>query len=172
MKTPIVLTKVTMLYSPAEDRIRMTGRLNGQEAMVFWLTQRVCLTLVRAVGDFVEMATDFPLGADHELVLSFQQSAAMARPDASDPVVADACAESALVERIDIIQHADTALLFFFVRGNEQVQLSLSLQQARQWLGTLRAQFRLAAWSLETWPGWLIGIAEAQQARRGDRQIH
>lgn len=172
MKIPIVLTKVTMLYSPAEDRIRMTGRLNGQDAMVFWLTQRICLTLVRAVGDFVEMATDFPLGSDHELVLSFQQSAAMARPDASDPVVADACSESALVERIDIIQHADTALLLFIVHGNEQVQFSLSLHQARQWLGTLRAQFRLAAWSMETWPGWMVGAMESAPAKRGDRQIH
>ncbi len=172
MKKPIVISKVSLTYSPVEDRMRMTGRVSESEVMVFWLTLRLSQKLVRAVGDFIEKASTIPQGSDPELVLSFQQSAAMVRKEPADPVVAGGDAKMLLVERIDITQRKDVVLLDFFIPDGGSAQLSLSVQNARQWLGVLRMQYQAAGWPMDLWPAWIAGAADKREPSGTSRSVH
>ena len=172
MNKPIILTKVSLRYSSVEDRMRMTGRISEDEVRVFWLTQRISHKLVKAMSDFIEKASPLPPGSDRELMLSFQQSAAMVRNEPSDPVTADSNAPSSLVDRIDISQHKDKISLNFFIPAGGSAQLSLSIQNARQWLGILHAQYQHAAWSLDSWPVWMSGAMDNPEVGRALRNVH
>ena len=172
MNKPIVLSKVSLTYSPVEDRMRMTGRISESEMMVFWLTLRLSQKLVRAVSDFIEKASSIPPGSDPELVLSFQQSAAMVRKEPSDPVVAGGDTKSSRVERIDITQRKDVVLLNFFIPGGGSAQLSLSVQNARQWLGILRTQYQAAGWPMDVWPAWIAGATDKRDPVGMSRSVH
>jgi hypothetical protein len=172
MKTPIVLTKVSLTYSPIEDRIRMSGQVSESGAIVFWLTLRICQKLVGTVGDFVEKAATIPSGSDKELVLSFQQSAAMVRTAPSEPVVPTEDAKVTLVEKIDVAFRKEQVLLSFFIPDGGVAQFSLSVQHARQWLGILRNQYRLAGWPMDAWPGWIAGAEDKAMPTGASYQVH
>ncbi|RJX32796.1 MAG: hypothetical protein C4516_03390 [Oxalobacter sp.] len=171
MKTPIVLTKVSLNYSPVEDRIRMTGQVSESETRVLWLTLRICQKLVGAVLNFVEKASAVPTGSDKELVLSFKQSAAMVRKMPADPVLPQQDTQFSLVERIDVSYRKEQVLLSFFLPDEGVAQFALSIQQARQWLGIVRNQYRQAAWPMEIWPAWIAG-AEDKPMSSGHHQVH
>lgn len=172
MNKPIVLTKVSLRYSPVEDRINMSGRIGESGVMVFWLTLRICQKLVGALSQFIEKSTAVPSGSDKELVLSFQQSAAMVRNDSADPVVADNDAKSVLVERIDLTFKKESVLLAFFMPDGGVAHLTLALRNARQWLGILRDQYRQAEWPMDAWPTWFAESADRSVFAEKSARMH
>ena len=172
MNVPIVLTKVSLTYSPVEDRIRMTGQVNESDSRVFWLTLRICQKLVNAVGNFVEKASSIPTGSDKELVLSFQQSAAMVRKAPSEPVVPPENASPSLIERVDVAYRKEQVLLSFLVPDGTAAQFALTVQQARQWLGILRNQYRQAGWPMDVWPAWISGAEDKPMPSGASQQVH
>lgn len=172
MNAPIVLTKVSLVYSPTEDRIRMSGQVDESGSKVFWLTLRICQKLVNAIVNFVEKASSVPTGSDKELVLSFQQSAAMVRKTPSDPVVPPENAKIALIERVDVTYRKEQVVLSFVVPAGETAQFALSVQQARQWLGILRNQYRQAAWPTDAWPAWISGAEDKPMPTGASQQVH
>ena len=172
MKPPIILIKVSLIYSPLEDRIRLTGQVSETRSTVLWLTQRICQKLVRAVGHYIEKASVVPTGSDRELVLSFKQSAAMVRKAQTEPVIPTPGSKDALVERIDVSYRKDRVLLRFLVQEGEVAQFGLSIQQARQWLGILRRQYREAGWPMDVWPVWITEAEDPAASPGAGRQIH
>ena len=172
MHAPIVLTKVSLTYSSTEDRIRMTGQTGESGSQVFWLTLRICQKLVQVVGNFVERASAVPTGSDKELVLSFKQSAAMVRKPPADPVVPPENAQTALIERVDVSYRKEQVLLSFIVSSGETAQFALSVQQARQWLGILRNQYRQASWPMDVWPAWISGAEDKPMPLGTSQQVH
>ncbi len=150
----------------------MTGQVNESGARVFWLTLRICQKLVSIVGNFVEKASAVPTGSDKELVLSFKQSAAMVRKPASDPVVPPENASVSLVERVDVTYRKEQILLSFLIPGADTAQFALSIQQARQWLGILRNQYRQAAWPMDAWPGWISGAEDQPMPSGTSQRVH
>lgn len=150
----------------------MTGQISEADAIVFWLTLRICQKLVKMVGAFVERASSVPTGSDKELVLSFQQSAAMVRKTPAEPVVPTEDTKVSLVERIDVNYRKDQVLLTFFIPGGGSAQFALSVQQARQWLGILRNQYQQAGWPMDIWPGWIAGAEEKPLPAGASQQMH
>ncbi|NTV06402.1 MAG: hypothetical protein HGA59_07855 [Chlorobiaceae bacterium] len=75
-----MLKKVTLQYIEIEDRIRMSADLDGEEPAVFWLTQRLCVRLVKKLSRHLEHSAPQSLLVDKGLMLSVQQHEAGWRP--------------------------------------------------------------------------------------------
>jgi hypothetical protein len=154
MPTHIALNKVTLTYSTNEDRIQMTGEVSESDPLVFWLTRRMCEQLVIAVSGFIEKASPIPTGADKDLMLSFRQNAALIKKEKSAPVKVGSDSKTFLVQKIDLTFQKEVVLLAFYMSETECAKLPLTVQNARQWLGILYAQYQHAGWPLGTWPAW------------------
>lgn len=172
MPAQVSLNKVSLSYSAVEDRMRMTGDVSDSDPLVFWLTRRMCEKLVKAVSDFIEKSSSIPVGADKDLMLSFRQSAALIRKEKTEPVTAGSDAQVILVQKVDLKFHKESVVLAFFMSETDSANLSLSIQNARQWLGVLYAQYQAAAWPLDGWPAWATESNEKPVSPSQRKQMH
>ncbi len=154
MPEKLVLNKVSLSYSSAEDRMCLAGEVSDADPLVFWLTRRMCEQLVVAITKFIETASSIPIGADKDLMLSFRQSAALIKKEDSEPVKPGNDAKTTLIQKIDLVFQKETIALVFFMSDDASAKLTLTTQNARQWLGILFAQYKIAGWPLGVWPSW------------------
>ena len=152
---PVWLTKVSLFYSSTEDRLCLAGDAGEDAPVTLWLTLRLSRLLVDSLTKFIELASPVPHGANRDMVLSFQQSAAEMRNEPSDPVKPSNDAPPALVTLVNIEQRDDSLAMLFPLPNERTAGVVFSVQQARQWLGILLQQFRAADWPLDGWPDWM-----------------
>lgn len=149
------LKKVTLHYSPIDDRIRMSAELEDGGYLVLWLTLRFCRLLVSTLCRRIEDTVSRQAVFDRDFLLSFRQRAAEWQHQPAAPVSPyDGVVRSVLPERLKASFSSRSVVLKFYI-GTEQVaRMSLSHTELRQWLGVLYRMFQKAKWPLDTWPEW------------------
>ena len=169
----IHLQRITTEYVSNEDRIRLSGEVEGNTSIVLWLTQRLLAQLITHLLRLIEKQslnlgnTDSvdPAPAS-SLMQGFAQQVAQAELIPELPVQAAASAQSWLVLEVDFSLNPEGTLVVVFKReaGKEAAQkgkdagkatLAIEAKQLRQWLGIVHAQWQQAGWPLTIWPTWM-----------------
>jgi hypothetical protein len=174
-----VLSKLTTLYVPAEDRIRLSGVLNDERVAVIWITQRFMNRLVPALIQWLEKQTaDMPRAdllhsVQQERVKVRQQERAKAGED--QPVSPENADLEWLAVTVDVQQRPDQVRLIFKDKAGAEdhcVMLPLQPMLLRQWLNVLLVGYKQAQWPLDAWPEWMTDDESQQPQRPAVQQLH
>lgn len=154
----VQLKKVTLAYSPLEDRIRMTAERNDGNPQGYWLTMRMSSQLVRTVCRQLEKNDNeggqrLDQGTRHAV----QQQAAEWQYKPSEPVQASGEVPMITPASIDVAFSADRTALLFPAEKDCKASLQMNRMELRQWLSILYRMFRNAGWPLDAWPAWFSG---------------
>ncbi|MGM0632796.1 MAG: hypothetical protein ACQETO_06425 [Pseudomonadota bacterium] len=161
-----VLSRLTTVYVPVEDRVRVSGRIGQDRVVVIWLTLRLLNRMIPMLTEWLEKQdTAVPRG---DLLQSVKQERAhsqhveKAREDAGKgenvTVPADAPDDEWLALGLEFKQRDERLYLLFRDQPKDPghtVALPLQPVQLRQWLNILRAAYRAAEWPVTVWPEWL-----------------
>ncbi len=148
------LQRATTEYIDSEDRLRLSGTVDGQQTVVLWLTHRLLQRLLPPLLTWLDKRQpDAVPRAD--VLHSFAQQQAQSKLPRQAPVQAKAESQTWLVTSIDITSSDQAVRLIFKGRQQEAAQLTLTPIQLRQWLGILHAGYRAAQWPLDAWPVWM-----------------
>jgi len=153
----LLLTKVTVRYNEAEDRICMSAMVKEGEPVVFWLTFRLCTRLVRALTNHLERTVSRSALVDLGLLLTCQQRDAMWRHEPSQPVNYRQGSLVFVPERVELACSADNVVLLFPSGTDDMSRLQMSMLELRQWLAIVHRQYQQADWPLDVWPEWFKG---------------
>ena len=148
------LSKVTVTYSEVEDRICMSALVKEGDAVVFWLTYRLCSRLIPALTGHLERTVSRSALVDMGLLLACQQRDAEWQHEPSEPVSFSAGSMVVLPERVDLSCSTESVTLLFPVGDGEMSKLQMSMLELRQWLAIVHRQFEHAGWPMEVWPEW------------------
>jgi len=150
----VLLKKVTYRYIEVEDRILMLAELDGGEPVVFWLTLRLSVRLVRELLSHLERMVPRSGLVDTGLMLACKQRDAEWRHEASEPVLYSPSLFKLLPEKVGLAYSAQHAALMFQLGDGQVTQLHMRLMELRQWLAIMYRQFQRAGWPMEVWPEW------------------
>jgi hypothetical protein len=178
MTEPLILEKVTMIYVAEEDRVKMQAEFKNGQKGNFWLTQRLCLSLVPVIIDHLDntlgqQVSSFKQGAGSRVqkdsVQSFYQDSAMAKRGKIAPVVTAKKPDiDMLVVTMDIDRKKQGVVLKFPIPEIGQAVLPMKHDHARQWLSILCELFAKASWPMHIWPVWITeSIKQGKQAELG-----
>lgn len=165
----ITLQRLTTVYIPAEDRIRISAEDNSGRVVVLWLTQRIMKRLVPTLVEWHEKRMGNLIGAD--IRQSFAQTSAASRLAPQPPVDSEASVDAGAVESIDIKRGADAVLLVFKTRRIEPAEVAFSDLTMRQWLDIVYRVCAAAEWTSIPWPAWVRGARRADEPA-GKRLLH
>lgn len=173
------ITRITLSYSPAEDRIHLALLLEGGRALSMWLTQRLGRLLASALVTLLERAQKATAArearaaavrGDDEVIVPQVVAEALAQDQAL--AVATIKPEEHTIPDADSPVWLITDIKMTLGRRHVQLQLVSSLDvmpsaildetAVRQWLSLLHKQFVHAGWPLDIWPQWL---------QRGDTMV-
>lgn len=146
------LQKFTTEYIAAEDRIRLSGQIEGNASLVIWLTQRLLQRLIPVLTEWLE--NQGPQDLPGEIVHSFAQQAARTKITPQEPVAATAAESSWLASAIDIKRGTQAVRLTFRGTTNQNAELPLNSTHLRQWLAILHDLYAGAQWPMHVWPDW------------------
>lgn len=149
----IAISRITTQYREIEDRITLTGEGADGHVYCSWLTQRLANRLLVNLFAILTPAEQDGLSS---IVNEFSQEKAEAELTPQAPVKpADGASAHSLVQEIDInIADASVQLCFRHVEGQD-VALTLTFRELRQWLSIVRRAYANADWPTEHWPNWL-----------------
>ena len=150
----LTLERLTLTYVAAEDRMRLVGLGKDGDAIVLWLTQRLCNQMVRTLTGFLEKLAEERGMLAKDAVLSFQQSAARAGQRSLPPVTAGPDAAQALVRGIEVRQSAKRFVLTFRFGKEARAEVALAVPGLHRWLLALHGRYLKAGWTMQTWPDW------------------
>ena len=176
------LTRVTSVYSDAEDRFRVTGEISPEDTRCLWLTQRLLMRLVphllEWLGEIGRAEGKDDLG-QAEVMQDFAQQAAKARlepqtavpvpsmPDPNAPIQTtpgEPIPETIwLVHEVDITKSTNGVITLTFKHGGNGVQLAMAPIELRQWLIILHSQWLQAGWPASVWPEWIDTAPNASE---------
>jgi hypothetical protein len=167
-----VLSRLTTVFHPNEDRIRISGQGKDGNIEVIWLTQRLVNRLVPVMTKWLETREAGTPRAD--LLQSVKQQRAQvqqAEQSGEQGVVPAEQAENEwLAVSLDIQQREDAFRIIFKDQTKEpehQAVLELQPMLLRQWLNVVLLAYTQGEWSLEKWPEWMIEqIKPAGKAER------
>jgi hypothetical protein len=152
---PVQLTRFSLSYDPAEDRIAWDAEAAGGALVRLWLTQRLCRELVAALTPRLPRpAATAPAGRE-AAVQSWEQAAAMASFGKTPGVTYTAEAVSGLVRTVHINPSPQNVTLVFEASEGEPAAITLDAVALRQMLAILRQLHAGAGWPLETFPAWV-----------------
>ncbi|MCE3262030.1 MAG: hypothetical protein K0R43_1109 [Pseudoduganella sp.] len=158
-----ILERVTTVFSPEEDRIRIAGARPGGQQVAIWLTRRMLGLLLppllqRLDGQFAATPAEL-----RDTMQEFAQQSAREALGGSAPVVAGQDDEVLLALAVDIGQ-TEVGVLLTFRDSDKAFSLPLASDVLRQWLHILYKADQAAHWQLPQWPNWLTGAASADPA--------
>lgn len=162
---PIPLQRLTTVYSPPEDRIRISAEDAKGRVVVLWLTQRLLKRLLPALIEWHEQRMGHRLGA--EVRQSFAQISAVSRLKPQPPVVAPRQIEAGAIESIDLVRGANELRLVFKTRRFEPAELVFGEVTLRQWLDIVYQACVEAEWKDVPWPAWLQETRREGQSAAG-----
>lgn len=161
-----VLSRLTTVYIPAEDRVRVSGRIGQGRVVVIWLTLRLLNRMVPMLTEWLEKQDAEVPRAD--LLQSVKQERARSqhtektRQETSQgedvTVPADSPDAEWLAVSLELKQRDERLYLVFKDQGKDPehvVALPLQPVQLRQWLNILRAAYRAGEWPVSVWPDWM-----------------
>jgi hypothetical protein len=155
MKT--TLDRITTEFVDAEDRIRLSGEVASQGAVVVWLTQRLLNRLLPVLFQKLEGTQDDVWRS--AVRQAFAQQVAQADIRSQAPVMVDSSVHSWLATSIDIATGAELVVLTFKGGPGQVTSLTLLITQLRQWLAIVYQAYVIADWPLHGWPNWLAESA-------------
>lgn len=167
------LLRLTTLFDPQEDRLRLQAEVAGGGVVVLRMTQRLlnrlvphlCAWLERSAPD-VSTVLDRPWAPDTQAGSAGSESNAESKD--SEPMGQCAEAEKAvsfqsvvdqeswLIAAVDIDRTECALVLSFRASERSPVRIELSPQPLRQWLEIVLRQYWVAEWPLQAWPSWLL----------------
>lgn len=162
--TPILVT-MTLTYVAAEDRMRLVGAEKNGDAVLLWLTQRLCNQMVRILTGFLEKLAEARGVLAKDAVLSFQQSTARQNLPSLPPVTAGPDATPALVRGIEVRQNGKRFVLAFKVGKTTCAEIAFGVADLHRWLLALHGRYVKAEWALQCWPEWFEGTDPNSAAR-------
>jgi len=170
------LQRITTEYIPAEDRIRIVGKLADSSTITLWITRRLIILLLPYLIEWLQKrmthsALRNRVGADlstashgsalSEVMQGFAQQAAILAMGELDPtpVRAREQGKEHLVRTADIISNdLGVRVVFKFGHadeGDRRYFMTMEQEPLRQWLYILHNQTELAGWSISSWPEWI-----------------
>lgn len=152
-----LLERVTTVFSPGEDRIRIAGARQDGQQVVIWVTRRMLGFLLPPLLQQLEGQFAATAPEHRDTMQEFALQSARDALGASAPVVAAQDDEVLLATAIDIGQTEVGVLLTFRDGGEKAFGLPLTSDNLRQWLHILYKADQAANWQLPQWPAWLTG---------------
>ena len=147
------IEKVTVVYDPLEDRLRLSVQTKKSESYVLWLTARLSVAVVAAVVNKLDKAAPVHRWQGQKSFQRWEQSSALHKLKVEAAVEIYTSYED-LVHTVDVSVRGENYILTF--RGVEDTvaRLPLTTIQMRQWLQIVYAQFVKAKWPMAVWPTW------------------
>jgi len=167
---PVALQKITVTYSPEEDRLRLTAAAGEQQTVVYWITRRMLGVLLTPMFKWLEGRAGQGLGETNETVqrskearLAMAQSKAQASMTNETPVAASPNSTNHLLSSVDVKTEPNRFLLLLPVEDAKGV-IPFEQESLLQWLNILHRIASQADWQLTQWPTWFIEGQTPQQA--------
>lgn len=162
MQAPL-LSKLTTVYVPAEDRIRISGDIGNNKVVNIWLTQRMLNRLLPHMTQWLEKLNN-PSTQRADLLQSIEQQQAQSKHSErvqagqDTPVPPDEPHQEWLSLSVDIQMPENAFRLIFKDQEKNPTKLAvLQLQpvQLRQWLNVLFTVYKQGQWPSDAWPDWM-----------------
>ena len=178
-RSMLELHRLTTEYIQIEDRFRLTGEDPQGRALCLWLTQRLAIRIVVHLVDAI--ATSSPEAIQNpsqdqdvsKLLQGFAQQAAAADLSPQAAVQSSAAKQSMLINEVDVTRgEGGVVSLVFRNHEDTKVALSFQLQQLRQWLSIIHAQWIKAEWSNSIWPEWMGEKAQPVDSTGPSNPLH
>ncbi len=175
-----LLEKITLSYVATEDRISMHAQIKGGEPVMFWLTQRLCRELIKAMVAYFDKNFDNNASlrqgkaaaptspAGKSMLQSYYQEAAVQNKPRIPSVDATSSSRApVLVQTLNIRTNPEAIVLRLPMPDGAVTAMPLKPEEARQLLQILHVQYRRAEWPMDVWPTW-IGQTPAASAGGGE----
>lgn len=170
------LSRLTTVFHPGEDRLRISGQITDGRVEVIWLTQRLSNRLLPVLIEWLEKRESGAPRAD--LLQSVKQHSAQIQQAQSENE-AVVPAENAEIEwlalSLDIQQHTDKLRVIFKDSPKNPARtavMELPAMLLRQWLNVLLLAYTQAEWSLEKWPAWMLEQIKPAKSPTSSRALH
>jgi hypothetical protein len=179
IRSMLELHRLTTEYIQIEDRFRLTGEDQQGRALCLWLTQRLAIRIVVHLVDAI--ATSSPEAIQNpsqdqdvsKLLQGFAQQAAAADLSPQVAVQSSAAKQSMLINEVDVTRgEGGVVSLVFRNHEDTKVALSFQLQQLRQWLSIIHAQWIKAEWPNSIWPEWIGEKAQPVDSTDPSNPLH
>lgn len=159
-----ILQRVTSVFVPSEDRIRMAGETEDGRAAVVWLTRRMMGVLLPVL--FKQLDDQFASSTpEHrQLMQEVAQHAASDSLEASEPVLVAGDIDVLLATTVEVTRAELGVILTFHNESDTSFSLPLASEVLRQWLQILYRADVQADWRLPQWPAWLTGESDTAPA--------
>jgi hypothetical protein len=152
---PVQLTRFSLSYDPAEDRIAWDGELAGGAVVRLWLTQRLIREFIGALAPRLPRPAA-AVSPEHEsAVQSWEQAAAMASFGQTPGVSYTTEAVSGLVRTVHINPTPQNVTLLFEASDGEPAAITLDAAALRQMLAILHQLHTAAGWPVAAFPPWV-----------------
>lgn len=156
------LQRVTLGFSPAQDRLRLAGEDAAGHTVVLWLTQRLLNRLVPELVRWLEAHQGerpgcVPLAGlpRAEALLSFAQHEAQRSQAPAAPVQARPGSGNWLVEEVNLRTTVEHCRMNFRGGDGQVAGFSLTPTGLRQWLGMVHRAYLAGGWPTGVWPVWI-----------------
>jgi hypothetical protein len=144
-----LLSRLTLDYSPDEDRMKLTGLTQEGALVIAWLSLRLLGRLVPHLLTRYEAiaASTGPNTA------SLHGTNSSTTSDGSEaPVLPQHDTPSFLVGAADMTQRAD-AILLTLRGGSDEVRFAIPVSKMAHWLSGLKHLYQVAEWPTTIWQG-------------------
>ena len=144
-----LLSRLTLDYSPDEDRMKLTGLTREGALVVAWLSLRLLGRLVPHLLTRYE-AIVASTGSD---TASLHGTNPSTMSDGSEaPVLQQHDTPSFLVGTADMTQGAD-AIVLTLRGGSDEVRFAIPVSKMAHWLSGLKHLYQVAEWPMTIWQG-------------------
>lgn len=141
-----LLSRVTLDYSPDEDRMKLIGLTQEGQLIVAWLSLRLLGRVVpHLLSRYESTATSAVSNA-----APLQQSSQSEVSGAEEPVLPAHDTPCFLVGAADITQGTDSIILTLR-GGSNEVRFAIPASKMAQWLSGVKNLYQVAEWPMLAW---------------------
>ncbi|NTV01830.1 MAG: hypothetical protein HGB04_03470 [Chlorobiaceae bacterium] len=151
----LTLKKVTLQYSPYEDRIRISGEHDSGDPVAFLLTMRMSRMLAGLLCTHLERTAPEKRLVGRDMQLACMQRDAEWQLKPAEPVRFETGMAMYLPEKFDLSCTPEIAAIAF-PAGSDRAELKMNMTELRQFLSVFYRLFRSADWPMDAWPEWFI----------------
>lgn len=148
------LNKVTLQYSPYEDRIRMSGGHECGDPVAFLLTLRMSRALAGMLCSHLERSLPPGSPVSPDMQLACRQRDAEWQLQPAGPVQFETGMGMYLPEKFDLACSPNGAAITFPAGAADTARLGMNFTELRQFLSVLHRLFLTAGWPMDCWPEW------------------
>lgn len=143
-----VLNKVTVAYSPQEDRIRLCGQAQCGEKLCLWLTNRLVRQLMSYLLEMLPSADDAPGEGSVNQVPIYDSEQSFNTSEG--PVILNEDSPEFLIHVINLTVYNDGFILTFGCGDDcDQAVLRVSHQAYQKIIEAFRSSAKKAGWEID-----------------------